>query len=179
MDEDKTRNDKYGTTPVEIQALISMFAAAVLMAAIAVLAIFIAGEQPPRLRLTDPTWQWTDWTTSAAEAPLAVADPAQYTIQFGRDWTFAAGADCSLVAGAYGVVPAGRAGGARSSLSISPASASPASCGAESLADLFVELLDSSNNYVIKGSQLTITLFPKGTMTFEAAAPLASPSPGA
>jgi len=178
MDEDKTRNDKYGTTPVEIQALISMFAAAVLMTAIALLAIFIAGEQPPRLRLTDPTWQWTGWTTRAGEAPLMVPDPAAYTIQFGRDGTFAAVADCSQVAGTYGVVPAGRGGGGRNGLSISPAPASPTSCGAESLADLFVEQLDSANNYVIKGSQLTITLAPTGTMTFEAAAPDASPSPG-
>lgn len=179
MDEDKTRNDKNGTTPVEIQALISMFAAAVLMTAIAVLAIFIAGDQPPRLRLTDPTWQWTGWTTRASEAPLAVQDPALYTIQFGRDGTFAAVADCSQVTGTYGVLPAGRAGGGRDSLSISPAPASPTSCGAESLAELFVEQLDSANNYFVNGTQLTITLAPTGTMTFEAAAPDASPSPGA
>ena len=105
--------------------------------------------------------------------------PAAYTIQFGRDGTFAAAADCAQVTGTYGVVPAGRGGGGRNGLSISPAPASPTSCGAESLADLFVEQLDSANNYVIQGSGLTITLAPRGTMTFEAAAPLASPSPGA
>ena len=82
---------------MEIQALISMFAAAVLMTAIALLAIFIAGPQPPRLRLTDPTWQWTAWTTRAGEAPLAVPDPTAYTIQFRRDGTFEAAADCNQV----------------------------------------------------------------------------------
>ena len=167
-------NDR--STPVEIQALISMFAAAVLMTAIALLAIFIAGPQPPRLRLTDPTWQWTSWTPRAGETPLAVQDPAAYTIQFRRDGTFKAVADCNQVAGTYGVNPAGRAGGGTDGLSIVPASANLAACGAESLSDTFVQELGSASQYLIAGSQLTIRLAPRGTMTFEAPAPVASPS---
>jgi heat shock protein HslJ len=176
MDENRTRNGNDGSTPVEIQALISMFAAAVLMTAIALLAIFIAGPQPPRLRLTDPTWQWTSWTTRAGEAPLAVPDPAAYTIQFMRDGTFAAVADCNQVAGTYGVNPAGRGGGGTDGLSIDPAPASLAACGAGSLSEQFLQQLGSSSQYLIQGSQLTIRLAPRGTITFQAP-PVASPSP--
>lgn len=162
---------------MEIQALISMFAAAVLMTAIALLAIFIAGEQPPRYFLTQPTWQWTGSTTGS-EIPLAVSDPDSYTIRFSGDRTFEATADCNAVTGTYVVLPAGRAGGSVNSLALVLDPDSPDRCGAESLSDLFLEQLGSARQYVISGPELTITLSPPGTMTFEAVIPTTSPSPG-
>jgi heat shock protein HslJ len=179
MEEDKTRSGNNKSMPVEIQALISMFAAAVLMTAVAVLGVFIAGEQPPRLVLPGTTWQWTGSTTGAGETPLVVPAPAEYTVQFSRDGTYEAAADCNQVAGTYRVVPAGRAGGSTNGLTLVPAPASLASCGAGSLSDLFLEQLGSASRYAIAGSQLTITLAPSGTMTFEAAIPVVSSSPGA
>ena len=164
---------------MEIQALISIFAAAVLMTAVALLAIATVGLPPPRLVLTGTTWQWTGATTGAGAIPIVVPDPDAYTIRFTREWTFEVVADCNRVSGTYSVVPAGRAGGARNGLALVPAPASLVSCGAESLSDAFLQQLGSASHYVIAGSQLTIALAPGGTMTFEAAMPVVSPSAGA
>lgn len=178
MSNHTTRPRDYGTTRIEVQVLASMLAAAVLMTAIAALAVFIAGPQPPRLGLTGPTWQWTGSTGGAAE-PISIAGPAAYTIDFRGDRTLQAVADCATVAGTYAVVPAGRAGGSTNSLAIELAPATSSSCGAGSQADVFVGQLETARSYAISGQELTITLAPTGTMTFEAAAPDASPSPGA
>ena len=178
MSDHTTRPKDYGTTRVEVQVLASMLAAAVLMTAMAALAVFIAGPQPPRLGLTGPTWQWTGSTAGAAE-PITVTDPAAYTIDFSGDRTLQAVADCATVAGTYAVVPAGRAGGSTNSLAIELAPSGPPSCGAGSQADVFVRQLEAARSYAISGQELTITLDPPGTMTFEAVTPDASASPGA
>jgi heat shock protein HslJ len=178
MADDQTRSSGRRSPSVEIQTLISMFAAAVLMTAVAVLAIAIVGLPPPRLVLTGATWQWTGSTSGAGESPLAVPVPEAYTIRFAGDRTFEAVADCNRVTGTYGVVPAGRAGGATNGLALVPAPTGVVSCGAESLSDQFLQQLGTASHYVIAGSQLTITLYPDGTMTFAAAVPGVSPSPG-
>jgi hypothetical protein len=177
MSDEATRPKDYGTTRVEVQVLASMLAAAVLMTVIAVLAVFIAGPQPPRLGLTGPIWQWTE-STDSTEEPIVIADPAAYTIDFSGDRTLQAVADCATVSGTYAVVPAGRAGGSTNSLAIELAPVGPPSCGAGSQSDVFVGQLETARGYSISGQELTITLDPPGTMTFRAA-PAASPSPGA
>jgi hypothetical protein len=177
MSDNATQPKDYGRTRVEVQVLASMFAAAVLMTAIAALAVVIAGPQPPRFGLTGPTWQWTG-STGGPAGTVAIADPAAYTIDFGGDRTLQAVADCASVPGTYAVVPAGRAGGSTNSLAIELAPAGPPSCGAGSQADAFVGLLAAARSYAISGQELTITLEPPGTMTFRAE-PTASPSPGA
>ncbi len=154
-----------------VQQLISMLAAAVLMTAIAVVAIAVTGGLPPRLGLTGITWQWTGSTAGEGEIPLVVVDPAAYTIRFDRDRTFVAVADCAEVAGAYSVLTAGRAGGAVNGLTLEPYGPAGASCGAESLAATYVEQLGSASRYVIDGTELTITLASRDTMTFEAVVP--------
>jgi heat shock protein HslJ len=178
MADDQSRRGTRGSPSLEIQALVSMFAAAALMTAVAVLVVAIVGVPPPRLGLTGATWQWTGSTTRAGESPLGVPDPEAYTIRFARDWTFEAVADCNRASGTYAVVPAGRAGGSTNGLALVPAPASPAPCGTESLSDRFLQQLGSASHYVIVGSQLTITLYPDGQMTFEAAVPVVSSSPG-
>jgi heat shock protein HslJ len=178
MTQEQSRSARRGPSSPEIQVLVSMFAAAVLMTAVAVLAIAILGAGPPRLALTGTTWQWTGSATDAGAAPLVVPDPAAYTVRFGRDGTFEAVADCARVSGTYSTVPAGRAGGGTNSLTLVQAPASPAACGAGSLAGPFLQQLESASRYTIAGSQLTITLAPRGTMTFEAAVPAASSTPG-
>lgn len=178
MSDDATRPRDYGTTRVEVQMLASMLAAAVLVTAIAALVVFLAGPQPPRLGLTGPTWQWTGSTGGTADT-VVIADPAAYTIDFSGDRTLQAVADCATVAGTYAVVPAGRAGGSTNSLAIELAPSGPPSCGAGSQADVFVRQLEAARSYAISGQELTITLDPPGTMTFEAVTPDVSPSPGA
>jgi heat shock protein HslJ len=163
---------------VEVQVLMSNVAATVLVAILAVLVIVFV-PSPPQLGLTGATWQWTGSTTRAGGTPLVVPNPEAYTIRFAPDRTFEAVADCNRVSGTYSVVPPGRMAGGTTSLSLVPAPASLVPCGAESLADQFLEQLGSVSHYLIQGSQLTITLAPPGTMTFEAELPLASPSPGA
>jgi len=175
---DKTLSGRRGSPSPEIQVLISMFAAAVLMTAFAILAVAVAGPRPPGLALTGTVWQWTGSTTGAGESPLGVPDPAAYTVQFSRDGAFEAVADCARATGTYRTVPAGRAGGGTNALQLEAAPASPASCGAESLSQPFLEQLGSASRYAIAGSQLTITLAPQGTMTFGAAVPVGTSSPG-
>lgn len=166
------------TSEPVVRQLVAMLVAAVLVTAVAVLAVSVTGGLPPRLTLTGPTWQWTGSTAGAGPATLVVPDPAAYTIDFARDRTFAAGADCNRVAGTYDSVPAGRAGGATNSLLIVPGPTTLAACGPDSLAGAFVEQLGSAARYAIDGSELTITLAPGGEMTFRADVPLGIPSPG-
>ena len=163
---------------MEVQVLISNFAATVLVAIIAVLVIAFVPKPPPQLGLTEATWQWTGSTTSAGASSLVVPNPAAYTLQFARDGTFAAVADCNRVSGTYSRLPPGRVAGGTNSLALTPAPANVAPCGAASLSDRFLVQLGSVSHYVIQNSQLTITLAPPGTMTFAAALPAASPSPG-
>lgn len=161
-----------------VQQLISMFAAAVLMTAIAVVAIAVTGGLPPRLGLTGITWQWTGSTAGRGEIPRVVPDPAAYTIRFDRDRTFIAVADCAEVTGTYSVLPAGRAGGGTNGLTLEPDGPAAASCGTESLADTYVEQLGSASHYVINGDELTITVASRDAMIFEAVIPAATPTPG-
>jgi hypothetical protein len=160
-----------------VQQLIAMLGAAVLMTAIAVVAVAITGGLPPRLALTGPTWEWTGTTSGSGASPLVVADPAAYTITFDLDRTFTALADCDELRGTYGVVAAGRAGGAVNALTLTPEAAGMPACGAGSLADVYVEQLASASRYVIDGTRLTITLVSRATMTFDAVVAAAGPTP--
>ncbi len=163
---------------MEVQVLISNFAATVLVAIVAVLVIAFVPAPPPQLGLTGATWQWTGSTTPAGSTPLVVPNPGAYTIRFARDGTFEAVADCNRLSGTYSRLPPGRVAGGTNSLALVPAPASVAPCGAASLSDQFLVQLGSVSHYVVQDEQLTITLAPPGTMTFEAALPVASPSPG-
>ncbi len=107
MTGEKAPGNTRGTPSPVVQQLIAMFAAAVLMTAIAVVAVAISGGLPPRLGLTSTTWQWTGSTTGRDAAPLEVPDPAAYTIRFTRDLTFEATADCNQASGTYSSVAAG------------------------------------------------------------------------
>lgn len=159
-----------------VQQLISMFAAAVLMTAIAVVAVVVSGGLPPRLGLTATTWQWTGSSAGRDAVPLEVADPAAYTIRFTRELTFEATADCNQMSGTYSSIAAGRAGGSMNSLTLEPGPTTLAACGPESLSAEFVTQLGSATRYEIAGSQLTITLDAPSTMTFRAVDPLLEPS---
>lgn len=148
--------------------MLSTFVAAVAMTAIAAFAVWVTGGLAPRYFLVEPTWQWTGSTGSAA-GTLEVADPARYTIDFAADRTFAATADCNQAAGTYGVLPAGRAGGAANRLTLALGPVTTAACEPGSLSDEYLAELGSAAFYRIEGARLTITLSDGGAMTFEAA----------
>jgi heat shock protein HslJ len=152
----------------EVWFVLSTFAAAVVMTAIAALAVWISGGLPPRYFLGEPTWQWTG-STGGEAGTIEVAEPARYTIDFAGDRTFAAMADCNQAAGTYGVVPAGRAGGSANRLTIALGPVTAAACEPGSLSDSFLAQLGAAGFYRIEGSRLTITLSDGGEMTFEAA----------
>jgi hypothetical protein len=159
----------------EIELLLSMGVAAMLMVVIAAGAVAIAGPLPERLTLTGPAWHWTG--TTAGDAPtVTVPDPDAYAIDFAGDRTFAGTADCIRVAGTYGIVTAGRAGGTANRLTMELGPPTTAACGPRSLADTFVGQLGQAAYYAIDGSQLVITLGDGSTMTFDAA-PAAGETP--
>ncbi|MCU0477390.1 MAG: META domain-containing protein [Chloroflexi bacterium] len=151
-----------------------------LVAALAVvgLAVALAQPRPPGSILTGVTWQWTGATAGPAEAPLVVADPSKYTIEFTSASTFRATADCVTVSGTYVSVPPGRTGLSSTGLRLRPDPHGPAACGPGSLADPFLEGLWTASRYVIADTTLTISLSPRGTMTFEAGGPAANAPSG-
>ena len=169
MADDRTRRRSSRLREPEVRLLVSMFAAAVVMSVIAALAVCVSGGLPPRYFLAEPTWQWTASAGGEGSAPLVVDDPARYTIDFAGDRTFAARADCNEASGTYGVVPAGRAGGAANRLTMEIGSATRAACEPGSLSDAFLAQLAEAAFYRIEGSALTITLADGAAMTFEAA----------
>ncbi len=147
--------------------------------AVVVLAVALAPPRPPGSILTGVTWQWTAATAGSPGAPLAVPDPSKYTIEFTSASTFRATADCVTVSGTYVSVPPGRTGLSSNGLTLRPDPYGPATCGPGSLADPFLEGLWSASRYEIVDSTLTISLSPRGAMTFEAGGPAANAPSGA
>jgi heat shock protein HslJ len=156
---------------------IVVVAAVSLMAVVVVvlLAVAFAPPRPPGSVLTGTIWQWTG-TMTAADVPLVVPDPADYTLEFMTDSTFRATADCITISGTYVRVLAGRTGAPWTGLRLRPDPSSQASCGPDSLSDAFLEGLRSSARYVIVDSTLTISRPSGTTMTFEVGGPAASAS---
>jgi META domain len=115
--------------------------------------------------LTGSTWQWTATTTAQGVAPSSAPDPSLYTVDFGRDGTFRAKADCTEATGTYRVIPGGRMG-PRTGLVITPAPGALAACGAGSLSEAFVTDLDRAVGYQIVDGLLTISLADGSRMTF-------------
>jgi heat shock protein HslJ len=169
MADDRTRRRSSRLQEPEAWFVLSTLVAAVVMTAIAALAVWISGGLPPRYFLAEPTWQWTSSAGVEGGAPLAVADPARYTIDFAGDRTFAATADCNEASGTYGVVPAGRAGGSANRLTMEIGAVTRAACEPGSLSDAFLAQLAEAAYYRIEGSALTITLADGATMVLEAA----------
>ncbi len=146
---------------------------------ITALAVALAPPRPPGSLLTGTSWQWTGTTGGAGEAPLAVSDPATYTVEFKTDRTFQARADCNSVSGTYRRILPGRTGTSWTGLTLSPGATSLVACGPDSLADVYLRDLEQAARYVIVSEQLTISLPDGRAMTFRAAAPAASRPLGA
>jgi hypothetical protein len=165
--------------PIGGRVVLAAFVGVVAALLVVAFAVALAPPRPPGSSLTGATWQWTGATAGPGEAPLVVADPSRYTIVFTSASTFRATADCITVSGTYVSVPPGRTGLSSTGLRLRLDPYSPASCGPGSLADPFLERLWSASRYVIADATLTISLAPRGTMTFEAGDPAASAPSGA
>ena len=107
--------------------------------------------------LTGKTWQWTGSTTKVPASQSVVPDPENYTITFNTDGTFAAKADCNQVSGNYTT--------SGSTLTIVPGPSTLVACPDDSLADLYLAGLSTTQSYAITDDQLVLTT-TDGTMTF-------------
>jgi hypothetical protein len=160
---------------VVVAAVLGVVAALLVVA----FAMALAGPRPPGSILTGATWQWIWATADSADAPLVVADPSKYTIEFVSASTFRATADCITVSGTYVSIPPGRTGLSSSGLRLRPDPYSPASCVPYSLSNIDMDALSSASSYVIADATLTISRAPRGTMIFEVEDPAASAPSGA
>jgi hypothetical protein len=173
VDVDALRGVREGPIGRRIVLVAIVSAATVLM--IVVLAVTLAPPRPPGSVLTGTNWQWTGATTGAAGAPLVVADPSRYTIEFMADSTFRAVADCNTVSGTYRSVPAGRTGLPSTGLGLRPDPYSLASCSPDSLSGAFLQGLWSAARYAIADANLEMILGSgQGTMSFVARVPRAA-----
>jgi heat shock protein HslJ len=125
------------------------------------------GASPPA-ELLGKVWKLTGITetTPAFQGVVPAAEQANYTIEFQKDGTFAAKADCNQVAGTYevhrgGLDPADVSAlppGTSGAISILPGPSTLAACPPGSMGDLYVVGLGNASAYRIEGGQLTLTL---------------------
>ena len=108
--------------------------------------------------LTGKTWQWQASTTASPASQSVVPNPANYTIKFASDGTYAGKADCNQIAGQYTV--------SGSSLTIKAGPSTLAACGPDSLDTLYVTGLLSTTTFKLDGAQLVLTNAAGDTMTF-------------
>jgi heat shock protein HslJ len=105
------------------------------------------------------TWQWTSSTEAQPPSQANVPDPANYTITFNADGTFAGKADCNQIAGTYAV------DGSNLTISVGPSTL--AMCAEGSAGDIYVAYLGQVASYELSGSELKTTFADDaGTMTF-------------
>ncbi len=136
------------------------------VAILAALAVLILTAPPSSGDLlTGVTWHWTGTTAAQGVAPSSTPDPSRYTVDFGRDGTYRATADCTEATGTYRVIPGGRMG-PRTGLVITPARGALSACGAGSLSESFVTDLDRAVGYQIVDGLLTISLADGSRMMF-------------
>jgi heat shock protein HslJ len=112
--------------------------------------------------LVGPTWQWTGLVETTPAHRSVIPTPEVYTITFLQDGTFDAQADCNLVSGSYVVEG--------DSLRIQLGPMTRAACPADSLSDLYLNLLSGVRSYDVDGSDLTLALAANaGEMQFDRA----------
>ena len=112
--------------------------------------------------LTGKTWQLTAITEQvpAFQGVVPVADQARYTIQFNTDGTYNALADCNNMNGGYTTTGTG-------GMTIEPGAMTRAACPEDSIADMYVAALLSTESYAIKDDALTLTTTAGGTLVFK------------
>jgi heat shock protein HslJ len=96
--------------------------------------------------LTSIVWQWERAATPAEET--AIPDPANYTIQFADDGTYAAQADCNQLAGSYTI--------SERSITIEQGPGTLAFCGDASLDSVFTAGLFGAESFALVGTELEL-----------------------
>jgi heat shock protein HslJ len=108
--------------------------------------------------LVGPAWQWTGFS-DPVEGPQAIADPAQYTVEFLTDGQVKIKADCNHASGTYTAED--------SSILIEIGPMTMAHCGPDSVSDEFIYALGNARIYFFEGEDLYLDLFAdSGTMRF-------------
>ncbi len=117
--------------------------------------------------LVGTSWQITSFTTRdpVFAAVVSVTERFKYTISFAAGGTFAATADCNVVAGQWTATATG-------GLSIVPGPSTIVACAEGSYSDLYILALSNSASYTIANGALTVTLADGGTLGYE---PLPAP----
>ncbi len=124
----------------------------------AALALAACAKAPAGAALGDAVWQWTGLAGGGAD--LAVAQPANYTLQFVRDGTLAIRADCNQASGTYE-----QAGG---KLAIKLGATTLAYCGDASLDQRYLDALSRVQSASVEPGELTLTLNDGVQMVFRA-----------
>ena len=132
----------------------------VLLAAAVTVSVAACGILGGGTDLTSKTWQWTAATTVSPASQSVVPNPANYTITFAADGTYAGKADCNQIAGTYTT--------SGSSLTIKPGPSTLMACASpDSLDALYVAGLLSTTQYKIEAGGLTTMNAAGDTMQFK------------
>jgi heat shock protein HslJ len=123
------------------------------------LVVLVAACSGSSSGLTGKTWQWTASTEKVPASQSVVPDPANYTIEFKSDGTYAVKADCNSGSGAYTT--------SGSSLTLQPGPMTLAACPDTSLDSTFLQGLMATSSYAVANGELTLTQTNEGTMTFK------------
>jgi heat shock protein HslJ len=137
-----------------------------LVAIVAAMAV-LAGCGGSAPTLTGQAWQWGSASTDAPGSETVIPNPERYTIQFAADGSFSATVDCNQVSGTYTTGDGG-------AMTITPGPSTMAACPADSMADLYLQGLQTTTSYTIADGQLSLSKADGGTMTLDPVSPTAS-----
>ncbi len=109
--------------------------------------------------LTNVLWGWTELTETQPASQSIISDPENYTLIFQPDGGLQVLADCNSGSGTYSLDG--------QQLSIEISLLTTAICGAESLSDLFLDVLERAGTYELSQDELVLNLTDvAGTMRF-------------
>jgi len=89
--------------------------------------------------ITNITWQWQALSETLPASQSIVPDPQNYTLNFMSDGTFSAKADCNMVSGTYILN--------ENNMKLTVGPATLAECGADSLYNQYLALLEQVKTY--------------------------------
>lgn len=125
--------------------------------------VIVAGcsSAPEPYSLNGTSWQLTTiQSMDDAQGSTAVPDPGKFTVKFGRDGRAAFQLDCNSGSGSFEAKPS--ADGTSGSLTFGPVATTLMGCPAPSLDQQVGAALPHVTSYLIKNSQLNMSLLADG-----------------
>ena len=118
-------------------------------------------EVVPVQEIQNIIWQWIELKVIDPGAQALVPGPDEYTITFWEEDLYTAEIDCNQVTGEYYTDVSG-------GLSIKPGPTTLADCGADSLSDQFLEILNTATGFGILDGKLVLEVIDgSGQLLFE------------